>query len=114
MPSPRQRRGAAAEDRAAEFLIAQGLRILERHVTSRFGEIDILAEDGEVIVAVEVKARRNEAFGVALEAMTDSKVEKIFAALHEVLEQRGWQEREFRLDVVAIDGNRLEYHRAFS
>lgn len=112
MPSPRQRFGTAAEDRAAEFVQQRGLNILERHVTSRYGEIDILAEDGTTIVAIEVKARRNETFGRAIEAMTESKIEKIFAALHDILEQRGWSDREYRLDVVTIDGNEIEYHQA--
>ncbi len=91
----------------------RGLKILDRHVTSRYGEIDILAQDGDTIVAIEVKARRNETYGRAIEAMTDTKIEKIFAALHEILEQRGWSDREYRLDVVTIDGDQLEYHPAF-
>lgn len=112
MPSPRQRFGTAAEARAADFVRQRGLTIIDQHVTSRYGEIDLLAEDGPVVVAIEVKARRNEKFGRAIEALTDAKLAKLFAALHDILERRGWQEREYRLDAVTIDGDHIEYHQA--
>ncbi len=103
MPSPRQRYGSQAEDQAADFLVGKGYTILDRHVTSRFGEIDILAQDGETVVAVEVKARRSQAFGRAIEAVTQQKLERLAAALHEALEKRGWQEKPIRIDVVTVE-----------
>ncbi len=110
MPSSRQKFGTQAEDRAAQFLQSKGFTILDRHVTSRYGEIDLLAEDQDTVVAVEVKARRSTAFGRAIEAITPTKYEKIAAALHDTLEQRGWQNRPYRIDAVTIDGAVIEHH----
>lgn len=55
--SPRQRQGALAEETAARWLEQNGLRIVERNVAFRVGEIDIVAWDGDTLVFVEVRAR---------------------------------------------------------
>jgi putative endonuclease len=60
----RQRIGRAAEDLVAECLAASGWEIVERNARTRFGELDIVARDGETLVFVEVKAgRESSAFG---------------------------------------------------
>lgn len=109
MPSPRQRFGTAAEDQAALYLETSGYTLIDRHVTSRFGEVDILMKDGETIVAVEVKARRNEKFGRAVEAMTNTKLQRLADALHDILEKRGWSLRDYRIDVVTIEPHGIEH-----
>jgi putative endonuclease len=50
------RRGLKGEERAAEALEQAGMRIIARNVRSPRGEVDIVAQDGETIVFVEVKA----------------------------------------------------------
>ena len=109
MPSARQAFGTQGEQQAADFLLAKGLTLIDRHVTSRYGEIDLLMQDGETIVAVEVKARRNAKFGRAIEAMTNTKLQKIADALHDILERRGWSQRPYRIDVVTIEPSGIEY-----
>ena len=54
----------------------QGFRILARDWRSRIGQIDIVAEDGETLVLVEVKARRGVAFGLPEEAVDARKRQK--------------------------------------
>jgi putative endonuclease len=54
----RQLLGAAAERIASERLAAAGWRIAARNVRTRYGEIDIVALDGDTLVFVEVKAGR--------------------------------------------------------
>lgn len=103
MPSPRQKFGTLAEQQAADFLLLKGMTVIDRHVTSRYGEIDLLMQDGSTIVAVEVKARRNARFGRAIEAMTNNKLQKLADALHDVLEKRGWSHQDYRIDVVTIE-----------
>jgi putative endonuclease len=49
-------RGKIGEDRAAETLTAAGMSIIDRNFRSRYGEIDIIALDGETLVFAEVKA----------------------------------------------------------
>ncbi len=109
MPSPRQQRGFEAEDQAADFLLAKGWTILDRHVTSRYGEIDILAQDGEIIVAVEVKARQNKKFGTAAESVTQQKLQRLRDTLADILEKRGWSNRLHRIDVVAFDASKVSH-----
>lgn len=103
MPSPRQKFGTLAEQQAADFLLLKGMTLIDRHVTSRYGEIDLLMHDGDTVVAVEVKARRNQRYGRAVEAMTNSKLQKIADALHDVLENRGWSQMPYRIDVLTIE-----------
>lgn len=109
MPSVRQQRGTAAESQAVELLRRKNYEIVGRHVTSRFGEIDILARDGEILVAVEVKYRSNDAMGKAIESVTPAKLEKIHAALEDYCAQENIESRDIRIDLVAIDGDQVEH-----
>ena len=69
--------GTAYEKKAGEFLEKQGLRILCRNFRNRYGEIDIVAKDGEVTVFVEVKYRKNRTSGMPEEAVGEGKQRKI-------------------------------------
>ena len=69
--------GRIGEDYAVKWLIAHGYRIMERNYHSRYGEIDIIAEDSQYIVFVEVKTRKEGAFVSQAESVTKSKQKKI-------------------------------------
>lgn len=58
MTAQRQRIGRAAEDLVAARLAARGWELVERNARTRYGELDIVALDGEALVFVEVKAGR--------------------------------------------------------
>ncbi len=66
-------RGRRAEDLAALFLQAQGLKLLERNYHCRFGEIDLIARDGETLVFVEVRMRASASYGGAAASITATK-----------------------------------------
>lgn len=104
-----QRRGGLAEDQAVLFLQRRGLQILGRHITSRYGEIDILAQDGQTIVAVEVKARQSRRFGRAVEAVTKQKQEKIIQTLQIYVQRAGLSRAPARVDVITIDGSAIQH-----
>ncbi len=70
-------RGQEAEKLAAAFLERKRLRIVERNYRSRFGEIDLIARDGEALVFVEVRERKSEAFGGAAASITTAKQKKL-------------------------------------
>ena len=55
--------GKIGEELAAEYLLGKGYRILERNWRSGHKEIDIIALDGDTLVAVEVKTRKSNDFG---------------------------------------------------
>jgi putative endonuclease len=55
--------GQEGEERAAQFLVQKGYRILERNYRTRSGEIDLIALHKDEVVFVEVKTRTSDAFG---------------------------------------------------
>jgi putative endonuclease len=98
------RRGDPAESLAAAFLERQGLTILERNYRCRFGEIDLVARSGAVLVFVEVRARKSEAFGGAAGSITAAKRRRLVAAARHFL-TRHRVERACRFDVVLVRGS---------
>ena len=57
--------GDEAERAAERFLIAQGLKLVERNFRTRLGEIDLIMREGESLIFVEVRLRKNNDFGGA-------------------------------------------------
>ena len=94
--------GRMGEDLAARYLERQGLRLLERGFRSRHGEIDIVAEDGEVLVFVEVKTRSGGAFGTPGEAVDRRKQARMARSAVSYLLSRARGERPCRFDVVEV------------
>jgi putative endonuclease len=91
--------GDRGERAAARFLRRKGMRIIVRSYRTRFGEIDLIAREGDTLVFVEVKSRRQ---GVPAEAVTLEKQRRItLAALH-FLRKHGLLEVRSRFDIVAI------------
>lgn len=101
---PRHLFGQASETRAEQFLRAKGYRILERNLRTPLGELDLVAEDGPVLVFVEVKARATHAFGGALLAVDHRKQAKLVRLANQYLAQRHLSDRPCRFDVVLVQG----------
>ena len=100
-------RGALAEEAAAEFLTGRGLRLLERNYRCRFGEIDLIMTDGRTLVFVEVRYRRNNFFGGAVESITGAKREKLLRTARHYMAAT----KEFpacRFDAVLLSGDNEE------
>jgi len=96
--------GAQGENIAAMYLESIGFKVLERNYRSRAGEIDIVALDGETLVFVEVKTRRQGGrFGAAAEQVTRVKQRRIARTALAYITHRGLEGAECRFDVVAID-----------
>ncbi len=75
--------GEQAEQTAAHYLQQQGLRLLHRNYRCRFGEIDLILQDGDTRVFVEVRLRSRSDFGGAAASIDARKQEKlIHAAQH--------------------------------
>jgi len=99
--------GAAAETLAAEFLVARGLAVVKRNYRCRGGEIDLIARDREVLVFVEVRLRRNRAFGTAAESITAAKRRRLRLAARHYLARLG-REPPCRFDAVLLDALETE------
>jgi putative endonuclease len=91
--------GQRGERAAARHLKRQGMRVLLRGYRTKQGEIDLIGREGDTLVFVEVKARRQ---GVPAEAVTPQKQHRLtMAALHFMRRYQLLEERS-RFDVVAI------------
>jgi len=99
---PARRLGIRGEETAAKHLSGKGFRILERGYRARFGEIDIIARDGEELVFVEVKARQSRGCGDPLESITAAKRRRILRAASLYLQSTGAWDSPCRFDIVAI------------
>jgi len=107
MPHVR-RLGTEAEDRAAEFLAAQGYTLLTRRYKAAGGELDLVALDGETLAFIEVKRRRRSD---PLDSIDTAKQQRIFAAADLYLARYDGTKGEVRFDVVTEDERGLSLHK---
>jgi putative endonuclease len=105
--------GIAAEELAASYLADQGLVIVARNYRCRFGEIDLIARDGDSLVFVEVRLRRNSRFGGAAASIDYAKQRKLVATAQHYL-SRNRPIPRCRFDAIlldALDARRIEWLR---
>lgn len=95
-------RGLTGESDAAAWLESQGYRILERNYRCPYGEVDLVAEDADVLVFVEVKTRASFGFGMPVDSITPAKRRKIARAAGCYLMERVETDCAFRVDVVEV------------
>ena len=107
--------GADAEQRSARHLEQNGLQLVCRNYRCRFGEIDLIAEDGAELVFVEVRLRSRASFGGALESIDARKQAKLIAAAQHYLASLSYVP-PCRFDVIMLDGaeNLVWMKNAFS
>ena len=104
----KRKTGSRYEEQAAAFLEKQGLLVIEKNFRCKSGEIDLIARDNEYLVFIEVKYRKGNWSGRALEAVnfakqkTICKVARYFLAVeyHNV-------DIPCRFDVVGIDDKKV-------
>lgn len=100
--------GKEKELAAAEYLAGRGYRILEHNFFCRAGEIDLIAREGSYLVFIEVKYRKNGAFGSPEEAVTKGKQRVIAEVARYYLLKNGYPQNTLcRFDVVAIAGQEI-------
>ena len=95
--------GKWGEDLAAEYLERKGYTIIERDWKSGRRDLDIIAQDGEVIVFVEVKTRRNSLYGQPEEAVDYHKLHSLQQAISHYVKFRNIRQ-EIRFDIISIVG----------
>ncbi len=69
--------GFQAEQWAARYLQQQGLILIKQNYRSRFGEIDLIMRDQTTLVFIEVRLRKNAAFGGAAASINTHKQQRI-------------------------------------
>src|SRR4051794_33846797 len=106
MVDPRNARGAAGEQAAAEMLAALGYEIVERNFRTRYGELDIVASDGRALVFCEVRSRvGRDGIAWALQSIGPSKrmqLRKMAAEWFRLSAAARPRTRGVRFDAVAV------------
>ena len=95
--------GKWGEDLAADYLQRKGYTIIERDWKSGRRDLDIVAQDGNVIVFVEVKTRRNSLYGQPEEAVDYRKLQSLQQAINHYVKFRHISQ-EVRFDIISIVG----------
>jgi putative endonuclease len=102
--------GKTYENRALALLEQAGLELIERNVTFRCGEIDLLMRDPlGILVFVEVRARAVRWFGSATDSISAVKKARLRCAARHVLARWRGPWPPCRFDVVAFDGTDCEW-----
>ena len=111
MISPRRVIGDRAEQLALHHLERAGLKLIDRNLGSKFGEIDLLMLDGSQWVFIEVRARSASAFGGAAASVTTAKQNKLRRQSQVILKARfgDGQWPPCRFDVCAIDSGEVNW-----
>ena len=111
------KQGARAESMAAQFLQHRGLKLLQQNYRCRFGEIDLILQDGDALVFAEVRLRSRGDFGGAAASINTAKQAKLVRAAQHYLATLA-HIPPCRFDAVLLQdsgGNNIEWIRdAFS
>lgn len=94
--------GAQAEQWAAQYLQAQGLKQIAQNYRGRYGEVDLIMQDGTSLVFIEVRMRRNQDFGGAAASIDTRKQQRIIRTAQQYLAGLSHMP-PCRFDVVLMD-----------
>ncbi len=93
--------GRWGEEQAAAWLRSKGWKIIGMNYATRFGEIDVIAENRRYVAFVEVKLRKSSRFAAAREYVTASKQERLKLAAESWLAVNGTAKQP-RFDVIEV------------
>lgn len=106
MTSSRRDLGDFGERVAKAHLEAKGYTILATNFRTRECQVDIVAQLGDTVAFVEVKTRRGDAMGSALEAIDGRQAERLLLAADLFAQDRADLPEGRRIDLIAIDLDR--------
>jgi len=102
--------GRLGEEKACKYLKKQGYKILERNYNNPFGEVDIIAQKGDIIAFVEVKTRLTDKYGAPSEAVNAARKRKYVLAANYYLREK-LDDYIVRFDIIEVfrgDINHIE------
>ena len=103
MSNARHSLGKRGEQYAAQYLIDHGYAVRARNWRCAVGEIDLVTERDGRLIFVEVRTRRGDRLGTPEESITPTKRARVIAAAQTYLDEQGQADRDWRIDVVAIE-----------
>ncbi|MEG9532029.1 YraN family protein [Mannheimia indoligenes] len=103
----KREQGSFYEQKARVFLEQQGLRFVAANQHFKGGELDLIMQDGQTIVFVEVRQRKSDRYGSAVESIDYRKQQKWQNAANMWLlkQHQSLETANCRFDVVAFDGS---------
>ena len=102
MATTNQHTGDKGENYACDLLVEKNFKIVKRNYRYGHGEIDIIANDKDVLVFVEVKTRKNLEFGQPISAITKGKQRQIRKIAEAYLIENNINNTDCRFDVVGV------------
>ena len=106
--SNKRSQGSLYEQKARAYLETQGLKFIADNQTFKCGELDLVMEDGDTVVFVEVRQRKSNRFGSAVESIDYRKQQKWLNAANMWLftkRKQSLDTAKCRFDVVAFEGD---------
>ncbi|TFH48051.1 MAG: YraN family protein, partial [Lysobacterales bacterium] len=94
--------GAWAEGLACRHILDHGLRLVTRNYRCRYGEIDLIMQDGTIIIFVEVRLRSRTDFGSGAESVDARKQARVLSSAEHYLQRHATLLAPCRFDVVSI------------
>ena len=102
--------GAKAEAAAEHYLRDHGLHPIARNFSCKLGEIDLIMRDGNTLVFIEVRFRKSNRFGSAIETVTRSKQQKIQrTAQYYLMQQANSANMALRFDVIGMSESETQW-----
>ena len=105
----RHKRGLAGEQQAIQYLLSRGWHIVAHRFRVGHTEIDVIVRQGSLVAFIEVKARRGDAFGSPLEAVTGAKRRDLVKAARVWVDRYGRPSDVYRFDCIALTDGKLEH-----
>ncbi len=107
MPTSRSRLGELGERLARQHLVKRGCQILHTNYRCQWGEVDVVAREGDTILFVEVKTRRSSSFGTPEEAITPAKAERLITTAETYLDEHNIADKHWRIDLISVELDRM-------
>lgn len=105
----RQKRGLAGEEQAIRYLLSRGWSLVAHRFRMGRTEIDLIVRRSDLVAFVEVKARRGDAFGSPMEAVTGAKRREIVKAARAWVDRYGRPSDIYRFDCIGLVDGKLDH-----
>lgn len=106
MVSLLRKKGDLGEEWAADYLKKQGYKIIQKNVSCRHGEVDLIAIKQKSLFFVEIRRKTTTSYGSALESLDRNKLKKFWRTAEYLYHKnQEWQKRIPYLSVLTIDND---------
>lgn len=100
--------GSFYENKVCDYLISEGIEIIERNFFCKFGEVDIIGREGDTLIFFEVKFRSGDSFGNPLDAIDRRKQKRIIGCAKYYTAYK-YSDMYIRFDAVGVTDDKIEW-----